>query len=129
MRLPLIIASGAVFVGLLVAARPTPPREILFQVTSLPDGRPLEFEAHALGPDLRRIMNVERAVTPYTLRIPGDEAYVLFRQHGSAGLLHVRVNPSQDRGTGVVSPISMVVVRGGRSGAAMTGPYGMPSVR
>jgi hypothetical protein len=129
MRAPLIIASGVVLAGVLVAARPTPPREILFHVTSLPDGRAVEFEAHALGPDLRQILNVKRAITPYTLRIPGDEAYVLFRQHGTAGLLHVTVSPSRDRRTGVASPVSMVVVRGGRSGAAMVGPYGMPSVR
>ena len=129
MRLSLIIASGAVLAALLIAARPTPPSEVLFQITSEPDGRAIEFEAHALGSDLRKILNVERAVTPYTLRIPGDEAYVLFRQHGSSGLLRVTVSPATNRSTGVVSPVSMVVVRGGRAGAAMTGPYGMPLVR
>ena len=124
MRRPLLVAAScAAVAGLLIAARPAPQREILFRVTSAPEGEAIEFEAHALGPDLERSADVERAVTPYTLRVPGDEAYVLFRQHGDGpGLLRVTVSPASDRSAQVVSPVSMLVVRGGRAGATIVRP-------
>jgi hypothetical protein len=123
MRGSLAIAACAVFAGTIVAARLPQRHETVIQLTSAPDGQQIEFEAHALGPDFRHSLDIERAVTPYTMRLPGDEVYVLFRQHGGTGLLRASVSPTRDRGTQVVAPVSMLVVRGGRSGAAMAQPF------
>jgi hypothetical protein len=117
--------SFAVVASILVAARSPQRHETVIQLTSVPEGHAIEFEAHVLGPDLRPSLDIERAVTPYTMRLPGDEVYVLFRQHGSTGLLQAVVSPTRDRSTQVTSPISMLVVRGGHSGAAMTHPEGL----
>jgi hypothetical protein len=114
----------AVFAVVLVAARLPQRYETVIHLTSAPDDRKIELEAHALDPDLRRSLDIERAVTPYTMRVPGDEVYVLFRQHGGIGLLRASVNPTRDRGMQVVAPVSMLVVRGGRAGATMTQPFG-----
>jgi hypothetical protein len=54
------------------------------------------------------------------MRVPGDDVYVLCRQHGGTGLVQASVSPTRDRSTQVVSPVSMLVVRGSRAGAALT---------
>lgn len=73
-----------------------------------------------LGPDLKATAHVDRATAPYTLRLPGREAYAVFHQLGGTGLMRVDVRPSINRQVGSESRTTLFVVRGDSAGATIS---------
>ena len=117
----LLISSPVAFVlGGTNVRHVGPAPEVTFTITSVEPGRSVQFEAQALGADLKRAIHIDRAGTPYTLHVLGREAYAVFHQLGGPGLLRVEVRPTMNREVASEAHTILFVVRGDSAGATIS---------
>ena len=121
LRHPLWFSAPLVLSLLGTSAHPASASpEVTFTVTSVEPGRSVQFEVQTLGPDLRTGIHIERASAPYTLRVPGREAYAVFHQLAGTGLMRVEAQPVSNRKVGSESHTILFVVRGDSAGATIS---------
>ena len=120
----------------MTAAHPSQPSQprasatVTFEVTSVPRkyvagqfrGEPIQFEVNALDASLKRAIYLYDKTTPYTVTVPGREAYAMFRQSGGRDILHVEVRPTDHNSCQATSALALLVVRGDSCSGAIMRP-------
>ena len=119
-RVRFLSFSAPLFLGGAIAHPPAAPPEVTFTITSVEPQRPVEFEVQVLAADLRPGIHLDRAKAPYTLRVPGREAYAVFHQVAGTGLMRVEVKPATNRTVISESRTILFVVRGDSAGATIS---------
>lgn len=107
----------------LLAATPQPAHEspeVTFTVTAVEPGHSVQFEVQTLDAGLRMATHLERANAPYTLRLPGREAYAVFHQLAGNGMMRVEVRLAPNRTATSESHTILFVVRGDSAGATIS---------